>query len=161
MAESMKIAKQRQKNFVYCDPSGKEITTAQVTEVLECLLEDNPKKWKGGSGDASLTCKSSNWESTLGFMFRATYGFVLTYSSESKSGSEFFYSSSGQAKGIPVSLFVGGDFFNFDQSMFVSENHLCSAVEQFMTTEGTCPSCIKWTRSPPPLPDELLYGKKY
>lgn len=161
MAEIMTSPKQRQKIFVYCDPSEKEITTAQVTKVLECLLEDNPKKWKGGSGDASLTFKSSNGESTLGFMFRANYGFVLTYSCESKSGSEFFYSSSGQAKGMLVSLFVGGDFFNFDQSMFVSENQLCSAVEQFMTTEGTCPSCINWTRSPPPLPDVLLHGKKY
>jgi hypothetical protein len=128
---------------------------------LDYVLDDNPKKWQGGSGDASLTHQSSKTEQTLTFMFRTRYGYILTYCSENATGREFFYSSSGPATGNVVSVFVGGDFFNFDESLFVEKPSIVAAVEQFMGSEGSRPTCIEWIDEEPPLPNELLYGDKY
>lgn len=143
-------------------PGGESIEVPDPEVVCSFLLNASEKEWKTGSGDATLLISRGGETQELAFMCRPGVGMILTFLRETKSLREYLFSITDAEFGTPVSLFVGGDFFNFDKSLFVSIDDACKVVRQFMASADR-PSAIQWIDESrrPVLGEDMLYGELY
>ena len=143
--------------MVFQQPNGHRFDVVDSGPIHEWIESVNPDEWKHGSGAAAI----ETTEHQLGLMFRQGIGLILTYTSLDLE--EMYFSQSANASTTPVSVFVGGDYFNFAKSLFVEMEIGLKAIDEFVTSPQTRPAVVDWIRSMdrPSLSDDLLHGEEY
>jgi len=135
-----------------------------MNAVLAEILKEDDHFWLTGAGDVILTFSDKSRDASLGVMFRKPFGYLLTYDNNwpTDARKELYVSVAGSDFRELVSLFVGGDFFNFWRDFFVSREKAREAIMQFCAT-GEQPVAVQWMRklSAPKIPDERMHGGMY
>src|SRR5580765_8086316 len=100
--------------------------------VLDKLFTEDDRFWMCGSGDVLFKFAGADREASLALMCRRPFGYHIIYALKRGEGDRDMYvSAEGSEFRELVSLFVGGDFFNFWRDFFVTEEKARLAVKQF------------------------------